>query len=184
MNELNWFNIWGHVSDTDTRQIKIDELEILDNSLSYGAFRLKLWIRFLACHDKIALYTKDQLAIDLNTTSSHIGKWLKELDSGNHLPEFDMTWLSNTPCHLYFIRQGTDGPIKIGRAVDIERRIMQLQTGSSQPLQLLAFIHSGGDLEPEIHRRFAHLRLSGEWFSPAKELLEFIGKAINEQINQ
>ena len=58
------------------------------------------------------------------------------------------------------------GDIKIGRSVDVPRRLKQLQTGAPYPLRLLLCGKGLGSVEPELHRRFAKYRIrsNGEWF--------------------
>jgi hypothetical protein len=55
--------------------------------------------------------------------------------------------------------------VKIGHAVDVCRRIKDLQTGSPRKLSLLGFIPGTRLLEREFHQMFSHLRISREWFS-------------------
>ena len=76
---------------------------------------------------------------------------------------------------VYFIR--SDCPnrfIKIGAAVDVPSRLKGLQTSSAYPLSLLATISGGLEREHSLHRQFAHLRVRGEWFHPAPELMTLI----------
>jgi Meiotically Up-regulated Gene 113 (MUG113) protein len=78
------------------------------------------------------------------------------------------------PAHLYFMQAGHGGPIKIGAASDVAQRMATMQTGSPEQLYLVGYIEGGGPQERELHKRFAHLRLHGEWFKPAQELIEHI----------
>ena len=73
--------------------------------------------------------------------------------------------------NIYFIREKGTGNIKIGSAVDIDRRLSQLQTGNSSKLEVIDVIEDVyGDVETEIHSRLAKYRLGmGEWFSPDVE---------------
>lgn len=75
---------------------------------------------------------------------------------------------------VYFLQCGDSGPIKIGRAIDVARRMEMLQTGCPYVLQLLGTLDDEEFPEHELHARFADLRLRGEWFHPAKSLLDFI----------
>lgn len=75
---------------------------------------------------------------------------------------------------VYFLRCGESGPIKIGWALDETRRRHHLQTGHHEKLMLLASVPGTRLNEGQWHARFAHLRLRGEWFRPAPELLAAI----------
>lgn len=76
---------------------------------------------------------------------------------------------------IYFI-QATDGtgPIKIGVAIYPQRRLIDLQAGCPVILKIIKTIEGEQSQELLLHKKFAHLRLHGEWFSPAEELLSFI----------
>jgi hypothetical protein len=52
---------------------------------------------------------------------------------------------------IYFVQQGTDGPIKIGVSTDPEQRLRTLQSSSPQPLTLLAFMPGGVESERDLH---------------------------------
>lgn len=75
-------------------------------------------------------------------------------------------------CRTYFIRSEAGGPIKIGKAVNVQKRLSSLQTSHSQKLYVLAEIEV--DRESELHERFAELRTKGEWFRAEKPLLDFL----------
>jgi hypothetical protein len=76
---------------------------------------------------------------------------------------------------VYFIQNAKRiGPIKIGHSRGIEYRFSQLQTSSPFPLAIIATIAGGVEVEKELHGRFKHLRLQGEWFQATKELTRFI----------
>lgn len=77
---------------------------------------------------------------------------------------------------VYFIRSdGPAGEIKIGLSYSPEKRLRELQVGSAFPLEIIGVIPGGGwRKERELHARFAHLRLSGEWFRPGADLWAYI----------
>lgn len=75
---------------------------------------------------------------------------------------------------IYFIQYGIDGPIKIGIARNPEWRLAKLQTACPYDLRLLATILGGASQEARLHQRFAEYWIRGEWFKPARALLEFI----------
>lgn len=77
--------------------------------------------------------------------------------------------------HVYFIQRGHDGPIKIGRSVDVLARLRSLQTGCAEELRILGVtILGGAALESRLHRVFAADRMSGEWFKPSELLYDVI----------
>jgi hypothetical protein len=71
---------------------------------------------------------------------------------------------------VYFLQAGEAGPIKIGWALDPLARLNELQVGCPEPLRLLMTLTDEGGLEAQLHRRFARLRLRGEWFRAEQEL--------------
>ena len=76
---------------------------------------------------------------------------------------------------VYFLRSGPQGAIKIGfTGGNVHARIAELQTGSAEQLLLLATMAGTMSDEQGLHRRFAALRIRGEWFHAAPELLTFI----------
>lgn len=183
MSQANWFDLWGVLDhngafEDTTCAIKVYEADLLDRSVSYGAQICRLWIRHLACHDTLQDYSKERLAADLSVDASTIGRWIRELIDAGRLDEFHSTWLTDSHSgHVYFIQAASGGPIKIGRAIDIDRRLVQLQTASPEPLIVLAVIENGGHAkERELHKQFAEYRLQGEWFMPCEELISFISQ--------
>jgi len=90
------------------------------------------------------------------------------------LPE-DWTRLTRSPdgwCYVYFVRAGDR--IKIGRATDLGRRVLTLQTAHAEQLSLVLSIPAHAALEPAIHARFQHLKTRGEWFRVEPDLVAFI----------
>jgi hypothetical protein len=78
--------------------------------------------------------------------------------------------------YVYFIQAGrTNGLVKIGYAKDPEKRMADLQIGSSLPLRLIYKIKVSGlaearDKERYFHLKFARQRAHGEWFYCARHL--------------
>lgn len=73
---------------------------------------------------------------------------------------------------VYFI--GFGDYIKIGFSNNLKGRLNTLQTGSPEKLVLYASMRGTHRKEIELHQRFAHLRLKGEWFRKAPDILDFI----------
>lgn len=72
----------------------------------------------------------------------------------------------------YLISWGFGNPVKIGRTDKLCRRISHLQVSCPYDIELLALID--GDVEGDLHSRFASSRLRGEWYSRTSELDDFI----------
>lgn len=75
---------------------------------------------------------------------------------------------------VYFIHAPEVGRVKIGIAVNPPKRLMELQVGSPVSLRLLGVIKGGEQEEAELHSEFYDLRIQGEWFRAASDLMEFI----------
>lgn len=70
---------------------------------------------------------------------------------------------------VYFI-QDDNGMIKIGYSSDPISRILALQTAHSGRLSFLRVIDGGQKTEAWLHRRYASLRVGGEWFHYIKDM--------------
>lgn len=70
---------------------------------------------------------------------------------------------------VYFVH--CVGRIKIGRAACISERLQALQTSAPAPLELVAVAVGAVEQEKDYHFRFQHLRVTGEWFTIADDLL-------------
>jgi hypothetical protein len=57
-----------------------------------------------------------------------------------------------------------DRNLKIGFSNNVTSRLKQLSTGSAAPIQLIAVVPGGRQLEQELHAEFSGLRTHGEWF--------------------
>lgn len=71
----------------------------------------------------------------------------------------------------YFLQRSTGGAIKIGKGKDVRKRIRGLQTAHDVPLVTLA---TSDIPEARIHRKFAKLRIRGEWFRLNDELFNYM----------
>ena len=76
--------------------------------------------------------------------------------------------------HIYFILDRTANAIKIGYSTNVAARLTDLQTSSSTKLELLGSKPGTRQSEFQLHYRFRHSRLSGEWFTVTPELIEYI----------
>lgn len=78
---------------------------------------------------------------------------------------------------VYFIQYGAGGPIKIGVAGNISRRVAALQTGSPEPLVVLATMPGGKSEEARLHHLLRQDRHRGEWFAPTARVLGAVALA-------
>lgn len=81
---------------------------------------------------------------------------------------------------VYFILAEATGAIKIGSTGFVSKRIAALRTAS--PCRLVFLGASAAIDERECHRRFAPVRLGGEWFAPTSELLNYIAAVKDDSI--
>lgn len=76
---------------------------------------------------------------------------------------------------LYIIREGSDGPIKIGRSVSALTRLASLQTGNPRLLHLVASFQMEAEVvitaEKYLHEELGAFALVGEWFDLSDEFL-------------
>lgn len=72
-------------------------------------------------------------------------------------------------CSVYFLIRGDE--IKIGFSKDVQARIKAL---NHVPSDVLATIPGGRTTESRLHKQFAHLKIRGEWFRAADEILDTI----------
>lgn len=78
--------------------------------------------------------------------------------------------------YVYFVQAGVGGPVKIGMAASVDKRLADLQQAHYEQLVLLACFASEDCYydEQELQKRFSNLRIRGEWFRPGAELLNYV----------
>jgi hypothetical protein len=94
--------------------------------------------------------------------------------AGHHTQGHTPRVRSKKEGHVYFIQGEITKNIKIGFSDDPKIRIKGHQTGSGEKLDLLKAVKGCKADETEIHNKFKHLKIRGEWFRPEKELFEYI----------
>lgn len=78
---------------------------------------------------------------------------------------------------VYFVQVGRNGPVKIGHAGHIGKRLQSLQCGNQELLVVLATIKGGKPEERAYHAALAADRIRGEWFRPTEAVLAFAADA-------
>ena len=76
------------------------------------------------------------------------------------------------PGYVYFIQSGDH--IKIGYAINVVKRMDELQIGNPEALRLLGVMAGKPSDERALHRRFNSDRVKGEWFRSSGNLIAFI----------
>jgi hypothetical protein len=79
--------------------------------------------------------------------------------------------------YVYAILDSVNNCLKIGKANNIGSRMVDLQIGNPTELKLIATIpclseNHAFSVESELHRRYSHLYIRGEWFKHDDELLK------------
>lgn len=77
-------------------------------------------------------------------------------------------------CRVYFIEAEGHDLIKIGYAIDLQKRFAGMMTSSPAPLTLLGILEGGPKLETTIHERLATHRAHGEWFHKTPEVMAVV----------
>lgn len=78
---------------------------------------------------------------------------------------------------IYFVQTGDNRHIKIGYARDVRKRVASLQTGAPLGIKVLGVQPGDFAIEKALHARFAALRMAGEWFEAAPELVSYAVQA-------
>ena len=87
--------------------------------------------------------------------------------------------------YVYFLEAPKSKLIKIGYGSDVKRRVMRLQTGSPERLCILGVLPSMDpiNLERHLHRKFADLRVHGEWFKRSPGLTRLLNTLLPVDID-
>lgn len=76
--------------------------------------------------------------------------------------------------YIYFLQNEDTGNIKIGHALNVDRRLRDLQTGNEADLILIKKVPGSYSYETIVKRKFQAYRIKREWFKPGLELQKFI----------
>lgn len=77
---------------------------------------------------------------------------------------------------IYFLLAPASNRVKIGFAVDPRRRLKAIMTGCPEPAELIGTMQGTRADERALHKRFKHLRVTGEWFRFDQTLSRFVFK--------
>lgn len=83
---------------------------------------------------------------------------------------------------IYFAACATQrGPIKIGLASNVSRRLREVQVGCPYPIDLMGTLPGGRAGEALLHRLFSDFKIHGEWFWPDAIVVRTIKALLREQ---
>jgi hypothetical protein len=113
---------------------------------------------------------------------AHLRRWLAELaaqaKADAALDKDEPLWHRprSDALTIYFIGAELTHAIKIGRSLDVPARLRGLQSHCPDRLRLLGLRPEAGwrGREADLHRRFASLRMWGEWFRAEDSLLSYV----------
>ncbi len=69
-----------------------------------------------------------------------------------------------SPC-VYVVQAGERGPVKIGRATHLAKRMCNLQSSNHDRLWVRAVVPGGAEQERRMHQAYRRARIRGEWFA-------------------
>lgn len=155
----------------------VDQIVDLDAS---DEFKISL-IKSLTTAEKIELVSDTVESMGVSPgdrkTETLLGSIRCELvSSGSGTTHRGMPELATS---VYFI-ESKSGLIKIGRSNRPHARFKAIKSMSPEELTLLGTIPESVVTESQLHKKFAHLRQHGEWFSDSPELRDFIEKNVGQ----
>lgn len=105
--------------------------------------------------------------------------WLEIKDDGLNFPDRGRKKRRRVPSEtlglIYYISTHAENQIKIGyTSGSVDSRLQELQTGSPELLQIVACHPGTMRDERDLHQRFSHLRLFGEWFTFGDSIRQWI----------
>jgi hypothetical protein len=77
---------------------------------------------------------------------------------------------------VYLVRNDHNGMVKVGRSLNVEKRLKTLQTSNPFPLTLILTIltNDSPQVESNLHKIFRHKRVYGEWFNLSDQDIDLV----------
>jgi hypothetical protein len=72
---------------------------------------------------------------------------------------------------VYFIQAKSHSAVKIGIAVDVEKRCKEIQSAHHEELTIIRILDGYRETENWLHCYFADKRIRGEWFTFSEEMM-------------
>ena len=117
---------------------------------------------------------------EFNHEVREIAKWLDipRVPRANRVTGVNQNARKDAHGYVYFIGPES-GPVKIGFAVDVERRRIAIQCGHPTKLIVHATMPGNRAIEQGMHSRFQAQHIRGEWFALNGDLAEFVSVLAN-----
>ena len=172
-----------------TERMKSDNIEILCKVSDFKKIK-KLSNNLLCLYKRInssandgeGILGIDMLAHDFGCSEKLIEERLNSLSCLGLIHGYGSA--KKSPSFVYFIQEGSEGLIKIGKSSSPKDRIRNLKTGNTSGFKFnfLGMIDGDISTESRIHKKFSDIRVTGEWFSPTNELTSFIRKVVSKAV--
>lgn len=130
-------------------------------------------IKLLKANDK----AKDNDISNLKKQMQEISKQLEQLKQNSQISSYN-NW-------LYFIcSEQFDGKVKIGRSINPQKRLKQLQTGNPNKLMIYKLVGFDDEINMEsiTHKYFKDVNIINEWFEISKECIDIVCNELNEPL--
>jgi len=83
--------------------------------------------------------------------------------------------------HLYIIKNPVNGYYKIGKSVNVRKRLSQLKS-VEKSLFIFAIVPYCGMIERDLHKHFSACRIFGEWFNFSEDGIKYLFITIKNKI--
>jgi hypothetical protein len=156
---------WNHIFRDDSRSARVMACPGRDGETFKYGFAWADGLEGIPGEDCLVSYIMAPHALDyLDDSCCYEYELINSNDFKEDLPR----------SFVYFILAKVLNRIKIGLSDNPKQRLRQLATGAPCSLELLKIIPGDLVLERRLHRQFAHIRHSGEWFEATDELRSWI----------
>lgn len=167
LNTIHRFDNGGEFFDMQIKKVCTESEYFLKEFVEFlGLLKLKDEQEFN--YMTITLFQMMQL-VNENCTNPYIAK-LKTYESifealGKIRKNTDNT-------KTYIIHNPLTDLVKIGKSGNLSQRIRSIETMAGSDLTILKVFDT--DIESELHKKFKHIRVKGEWFLYNDEIKDFI----------
>mgnify|MGYP003589634014 CR=1 FL=1 len=84
--------------------------------------------------------------------------------------------------YVYFIWDRANNAVKIGCTKSPRRKVLELQYGNPNRLELVVAFEGGLDVEAALHQRFAASKIRGDWHEVTEELADLVAEIVRDRL--